>query len=73
MMNSGLGNRCGIPKPNANLNKMTRKTYIHSEWKYVGHILIPQSGLRHSQQTDVGVTHFRSGIRHEDEQLMPNL
>ena len=26
----------------------------------MGHILIPQSDLRYSQQTDTGVTHFRS-------------
>lgn len=39
----------------------------------MGHILIPQSDLRYSQQTDVGVTHFRSGMSHEDEQLIPNL
>ncbi len=25
----------------------------------MGHILIPQSDLRYSQQTDLGVTHFR--------------
>ncbi|PIA30998.1 hypothetical protein AQUCO_05300078v1 [Aquilegia coerulea] len=40
----------------------------------MGHILIPQSDLRYSQQTDVGVTHFRSGMNHtEDHQLIPNL
>jgi len=39
----------------------------------MGHILIPQSDLRYSQQTDVGVTHFRSGMSHEDDQLIPNL
>ena len=27
----------------------------------MGHILIPQSDLRYSQQTDLGVTHFRAG------------
>ena len=26
----------------------------------MGHILIPQSDLRYSQQTDLGITHFRS-------------
>ncbi|KAL9325842.1 hypothetical protein ACSQ67_006487 [Phaseolus vulgaris] len=39
----------------------------------MGHILIPQSDLRYDQQTDVGVTHFRSGMSHEDDQLIPNL
>ncbi|KAL5711925.1 Pre-mRNA-processing-splicing factor 8A [Ranunculus cassubicifolius] len=39
----------------------------------MGHILIPQSDLRYSQQTDVGVTHFRSGLSHEEDQLIPNL
>ncbi|XP_050232754.1 pre-mRNA-processing-splicing factor 8A isoform X1 [Mercurialis annua] len=39
----------------------------------MGHILIPQSDLRYSQQTDVGVTHFRSGMSHEEDQLIPNL
>ena len=29
----------------------------------MGHILIPQSDLRYSQQTDLGVTHFRAGER----------
>ena len=27
----------------------------------MGHILIPQSDLRYSQQTDLGVTHVRAG------------
>ncbi|CAB4304759.1 unnamed protein product [Prunus armeniaca] len=39
----------------------------------MGHILIPQSDLRYSQQTDFGVTHFRSGMSHEEDQLIPNL
>ncbi|GKE26154.1 pre-mRNA-processing-splicing factor 8A, partial [Tanacetum coccineum] len=39
----------------------------------MGHILIPQSDLRYCQQTDVGVTHFRSGMSHEEDQLIPNL
>eukprot|EP00241_Pyramimonas_parkeae_P014868 CAMPEP_0114310796 /NCGR_PEP_ID=MMETSP0059-20121206/19450_1 /TAXON_ID=36894 /ORGANISM="Pyramimonas parkeae, Strain CCMP726" /LENGTH=2336 /DNA_ID=CAMNT_0001434863 /DNA_START=49 /DNA_END=7060 /DNA_ORIENTATION=- len=39
----------------------------------MGHILIPQSDLRYSVQTEVGVTHFRSGMSHEEEQLIPNL
>lgn len=28
---------------------------------------------RWSKQTDVGITHFRSGMSHEDDQLIPNL
>lgn len=33
----------------------------------------PQSDLRYSQQTDLGVTHFRAGMTHDEEQLIPNL
>jgi pre-mRNA-processing factor 8 len=32
-----------------------------------------QSDLRYSQQTDLGVTHFRAGMSHEEDQLIPNL
>eukprot|EP00940_MAST-03C_sp_MAST-3C-sp2_P002707 g2707.t1 len=39
----------------------------------MGHVLIPQSDLRYSKQTDTGVTHFRSGMSHEEDQLIPNL
>lgn len=39
----------------------------------MGHVLIPQSDLRYSKQTDRGVTHFRSGLSHEEDQLIPNL
>ena len=39
----------------------------------MGHVLIPQSDLRYSKQTDTGVTHFRSGLSHEEDQLIPNL
>jgi pre-mRNA-processing factor 8 len=39
----------------------------------MGHILIPQSDLRYSVQTDVGVTHFRAGMSHDADQLIPNL
>ena len=39
----------------------------------MGHVLIPQSDLRYSKQTDAGVTHFRSGMSHEEDQLIPNL
>ncbi|KIJ29669.1 hypothetical protein M422DRAFT_36884, partial [Sphaerobolus stellatus SS14] len=39
----------------------------------MGHVLIPQSDLRWSKQTDVTVTHFRAGMTHEEDQLIPNL
>jgi pre-mRNA-processing factor 8 len=39
----------------------------------MGHVLIPQSDLRYSKQTDSGVTHFRSGMSHEEDQIIPNL
>ncbi|WAQ81207.1 hypothetical protein PtA15_1A547 [Puccinia triticina] len=39
----------------------------------MGHILIPASDLRWSKQTDTGITHFRSGMSHEEDQLIPNL
>lgn len=40
----------------------------------MGHVLIPQSDLRWSSQTDdAGITHFRSGMSHEEDQLIPNL
>lgn len=39
----------------------------------MGHVLIPQSDLRYSKQTDTGVTHFRAGMTHEADQLIPNL
>jgi pre-mRNA-processing factor 8 len=54
----------------------------------MGHVLIPQSDLRWSKQTDVGISHFRSGLplcpyavvlltfsgmTHEEDQLIPNL
>ena len=39
----------------------------------MGHVLIPQSDLRWSKQTDVGITHFRSGMSHDEDQLIPNL
>ncbi|SCU79447.1 LADA_0B00716g1_1 [Lachancea dasiensis] len=37
------------------------------------HILIPASDLTWSKQTDTGITHFRSGMTHEDEKLIPTL
>eukprot|EP00339_Tiarina_fusa_P025282 CAMPEP_0117010932 /NCGR_PEP_ID=MMETSP0472-20121206/9512_1 /TAXON_ID=693140 ORGANISM="Tiarina fusus, Strain LIS" /NCGR_SAMPLE_ID=MMETSP0472 /ASSEMBLY_ACC=CAM_ASM_000603 /LENGTH=1604 /DNA_ID=CAMNT_0004713595 /DNA_START=676 /DNA_END=5490 /DNA_ORIENTATION=+ len=39
----------------------------------MGHVLIPQSDLRYSKQTDVGPTHYRSGLSHDADQLIPNL
>ena len=39
----------------------------------MGHVLIPQSDLRYSAQTDTGVTHFRAGMTHDEEQAIPNL
>lgn len=39
----------------------------------MGHILIPQSDLRYSRQTETGITHFRAGLSHEEDQLIPNL
>ena len=39
----------------------------------MGHVLIPLSDLRWSKQTDVGITHFRSGMSHDEDQLIPNL
>jgi len=39
----------------------------------MGHVLIPQSDLRFSKQTDSGVTHFRAGMSHEEDQVIPNL
>jgi len=39
----------------------------------MGHVLIPQSDLKYSKQTDTGVTHFRAGLSHDEDQLIPNL
>ncbi|WOO77065.1 Pre-mRNA-processing-splicing factor 8 [Vanrija pseudolonga] len=40
----------------------------------MGFVLIPTSDLRWSKQTDSGgITHFRSGMTHEEDQLIPNL
>ena len=39
----------------------------------MGHILIPQSDLTYSKQTSTGITHFRNGMSHEEDQLIPNL
>ena len=40
----------------------------------MGHVLIPQSDLRRMRQTDAGgITHFRSGMTHDEDQIIPNL
>eukprot|EP01012_Entosiphon_sulcatum_P022057 TRINITY_DN2696_c0_g1_i1.p1 TRINITY_DN2696_c0_g1~~TRINITY_DN2696_c0_g1_i1.p1 ORF type:complete len:2331 (+),score=635.10 TRINITY_DN2696_c0_g1_i1:51-7043(+) len=39
----------------------------------MGHILIPQSDLKYSKQTEMGVQFFRSGMTHDEDQLIPNL
>ncbi|KAE8214190.1 hypothetical protein CF327_g2385 [Tilletia walkeri] len=39
----------------------------------MAHILIPQSDLRWSKQTETGITHFRAGMTHEEDALIPNL
>jgi pre-mRNA-processing factor 8 len=37
------------------------------------HILIPASDKRWSAQTDTGVTHYRAGMTHDEETLIPNI
>ncbi|QPG77068.1 hypothetical protein FOA43_004466 [Brettanomyces nanus] len=37
------------------------------------HILIPASDLRWSRQTDTGITHFRAGMTHDDDRLIPTI
>lgn len=32
----------------------------------MGHVLIPTSDLRFSKQTDQGISHFRSGLSHDE-------
>jgi len=39
----------------------------------MGHILIPQADLKFSKQTDTGITHYRAGMSHEEDQMIPNL
>ncbi|KAJ1734331.1 hypothetical protein LPJ61_001133, partial [Coemansia biformis] len=39
----------------------------------MGHVLIPESDLRWSRQTDAGTSHFRAGMSHAEGQLIPNL
>ncbi|KAF2217376.1 hypothetical protein CERZMDRAFT_30414 [Cercospora zeae-maydis SCOH1-5] len=37
------------------------------------HILIPASDKRWSKQTESGVSHFRAGMSHDEETLIPNI
>ncbi|PWI68615.1 hypothetical protein PCL_01704 [Purpureocillium lilacinum] len=37
------------------------------------HILIPASDKRWSKQTDTGVMHYRAGMTHDEETLIPNI
>ncbi|ODV69311.1 PROCN-domain-containing protein [Hyphopichia burtonii NRRL Y-1933] len=37
------------------------------------HILIPASDLRWSKQTDTGITHFRAGMTHMEEKMIPTI
>ena len=39
----------------------------------MGHILIPQADLKYSKQTETGITHYRAGMSHEEDQMIPNL
>ena len=37
------------------------------------HVHLVLAYVRWSKQTDVGITHFRSGMSHDEDQLIPNL
>ncbi|KAF3913856.1 hypothetical protein ABW21_db0202989 [Orbilia brochopaga] len=37
------------------------------------HILIPTSDRRWSKQTDTGISHFRAGMTHDEDTLIPNI
>lgn len=37
------------------------------------HILIPASDLKWSKQTDTGITHFKVGMNHQDQKLIPTI
>lgn len=39
----------------------------------MGHILIPHCDLKFVVQGDCNVTHFKAGLSHDDDQLIPNL
>ena len=52
---------------NLNLSKSRR-------WRLRGSFAtVLAQDLRYSKQTDQGVTHFRSGMSHEEDQIIPNL
>lgn len=55
-----------IPQVNNNTNLVILIFYCTSTIYF-------QSDLRWSKQTDVGITHFRSGMSHDEDQLIPNL
>ncbi|RKO89037.1 PRP8 domain IV core-domain-containing protein [Blyttiomyces helicus] len=59
---TGLGILTATPKELGGLGMLS-----------MGHVLIPQSDLRWSKQTETGITHFRSGMSHEEDQTIPNL
>lgn len=37
------------------------------------HILIPASDLKWSKQTETGITHFRAGMNHQEERMIPTI
>jgi pre-mRNA-processing factor 8 len=39
----------------------------------MGHVLIPEADRRWMKQTTAGITHFRAGMTHEEDKLIPNL
>lgn len=39
----------------------------------MGHVLIPQADRRWGKETTMETSHFRAGMSHEDNQLIPNL
>ena len=39
----------------------------------MGHVLIPQADLLYARQTTAPVTHFRAGMDHAEDRLIPNL
>ena len=39
----------------------------------MGHVLIPAADLTYAKQTDTGIKFFRSGMTHEEDQLIPNV
>lgn len=39
----------------------------------MGHILIPQADIKYANLTEMGPTHFRAGMTHDEGQFIPNL